>query len=154
MNDRITIGQLAQAAGVPTTTVRYYERRGLLLPERRSPHGYRLYGKHALTQLRFIRSVQASGFALDDIARLLALRANGGEDCEDVQRIIEQRLTRVRQELKQLQHVERVLGRALDECRSCSASAGCQTLNDLRDASTGRPASLKRRAGIQRGCRR
>jgi len=33
MPDRLTIGELAEAAGVPTTTVRFYERRGLILPE-------------------------------------------------------------------------------------------------------------------------
>jgi len=149
----MTIGQLAQATGVPTTTVRYYERRGLLRPESRSPHGYRQYGDGAVDRLRFIRSAQVSGFALDDIARLLALCANGGEVCEDVQGIIEQRLAGVRHELKQLRYVERVLGRALDECRSCSPAVGCQTLDDLRDASTGRQASPKRCAGSQRVCR-
>lgn len=153
MADRLTIGQLAQAGDVPTTTVRYYERRGLLRPGSRSPHGYRQYGEHAIDQLRFIRAAQASGFALDDIARLLTLRASGGEDCEDVQRIIEQRLAGVRQELKQLRHVERVLGRALDACRSCSPAAGCQTLDELGEASTSRKASSKRCAGTQRGCR-
>jgi len=153
MNDRMTIGQLAKAAGVPTSTVRYYERRGLLRPESRSPHGYRQYGDRAAGQLRFIRSAQANGFTLEGIARLLTLRASGGEDCEDVQRVIEQRLAGVRQELEQLRHVERVLGRALDACRSCSPAEGCQTLDGLGDASTGRKAPPKRCADSQRGCR-
>ena len=43
-----TIGQLAKTAGVPTSTVRYYERRGLLTSEARSRGNYRLYGPAAL----------------------------------------------------------------------------------------------------------
>ena len=34
MNEQYTIGQLARAAGVPTTTLRYYERMGLVRPTR------------------------------------------------------------------------------------------------------------------------
>lgn len=40
----MTIGQLAKTSGVNVQTVRYYERRGILLSPRRSSAGYRLYG--------------------------------------------------------------------------------------------------------------
>jgi DNA-binding transcriptional MerR regulator len=51
-----TISQLARAAGVPTSAVRYYERIGLLQPHGRTGGNYRLYGKEALERLRFIRA--------------------------------------------------------------------------------------------------
>ena len=70
----LTIGRLAEQAGVPVSTVRYYERRGLLAPEERSPSRYRLYGPAVLRRLRFIRAAQRSGFTLEDIRRILALR--------------------------------------------------------------------------------
>ncbi len=43
MERLFTIGELAEAADVPTSTVRYYEREGILKPRRRSPSNYRLY---------------------------------------------------------------------------------------------------------------
>jgi DNA-binding transcriptional MerR regulator len=56
METAYTISQLAHAASVPTSTVRYYERIGLLQPEARSAGNYRLYGPEALARLRFIRA--------------------------------------------------------------------------------------------------
>jgi DNA-binding transcriptional MerR regulator len=59
MDASYTVGRLAIAAGVPTTTVRYYERRGLLQPALRLGSGsYRTYGEPELERLRFIRSAQ------------------------------------------------------------------------------------------------
>ena len=70
-----TIGKLATAGGVGVETVRYYQRRGLLrVPERGG--GIRRYGDDDIVRLRFIRSAQAAGFTLDEIAELLALDAS------------------------------------------------------------------------------
>ncbi len=65
-----TIGQLAAQADVPTSTVRYYERRGLLRCEGRTRANYRQYGEATLERLRFIRAAQAAGFTLVDIRSL------------------------------------------------------------------------------------
>ena len=58
-----TIGQLAKEGGVPTSTVRYYERIGLLHPNDRTGGNYRVYSDTALERLRFIRAAQATGRA-------------------------------------------------------------------------------------------
>ncbi|HEU4421251.1 MAG TPA: MerR family DNA-binding transcriptional regulator, partial [Pilimelia sp.] len=42
------VGELAEAAGVASDTVRYYERVGLLPPPRRTPAGYRAYDAAAV----------------------------------------------------------------------------------------------------------
>ena len=54
MSKQYTISQLAQAADIPTTTVRYYERVGLVEPEDRSVGNYRLYSEESLRKLKFI----------------------------------------------------------------------------------------------------
>jgi DNA-binding transcriptional MerR regulator len=41
------ISELADSAGVPTSTVRYYERLGLMPAPDRTPSGYRDYGRPA-----------------------------------------------------------------------------------------------------------
>lgn len=55
-------GELAEAAGVNTQTLRYYERRGLLAEPRRSLGGHRLYPEQAVTVLRVIKAAQRLGF--------------------------------------------------------------------------------------------
>ena len=71
-----TIGGLASAAGVGVETVRYYQRRGLLPEPPRPPGEIRRYGDEDLRRLRFIRSAQAAGFTLAEIAELLDLDAS------------------------------------------------------------------------------
>ena len=72
MNTGLTIGTLARECGVGVETIRYYQRRGLL-PTPRRGDGIRRYGAPDLRRLRFIRTAQAAGFTLEQVAELLAL---------------------------------------------------------------------------------
>ncbi len=132
MNDEaLTIGQLAKAAGVRTSSVRFYERRGLLTPDHRSGGNYRLYGAATLERLRFIRAAQAAGFTLKDIALLLDFRDGDASPCREVQNVIETRLARVDQEIDHIHHVRDVLGRWLKVCRKAERTGRCGVLEGL-----------------------
>ena len=67
----LTIGRLAEAAGVHVETVRYYERQGLLRQPPRTASGYRQYGDDDLWRLGFIARGKRLGFTLKEIAALL-----------------------------------------------------------------------------------
>ena len=67
----MNIGELAQAAGVTTDTVRYYEKQKLLPLALRQDNGYRRYTPAHLGQLRFVRSAQGLGFSLREIRDIL-----------------------------------------------------------------------------------
>ncbi|MFF2387851.1 MerR family transcriptional regulator [Agromyces sp. NPDC058104] len=69
----MTIGDLAAAAGVAISTVRFYERQALVEPERRSPAGYRLYAAETVRRVRFIRRAQELGFTLREVRDVLRL---------------------------------------------------------------------------------
>jgi len=98
--------EIAAAAGVTPSAVRYYERRGLLPDPGRTESGYRSYPPSAADTVRFIKRAQAVGFTLREIRQLLAAR-DDGDGCsamcglaerkiaeleETAQRAIEQRL--------------------------------------------------------------
>ena len=126
MRERITIGELARAADVPTSTVRYYERQRLLRPSGRSVSNYRLYSQEDLERLRFIRAAQATGFTLGDITKLLR-----PAPCGKVQTLIEERLGQVAARMKELRHVQRVLNASLKTCQEHDTSGRCQVVDDL-----------------------
>jgi MerR family mercuric resistance operon transcriptional regulator len=126
--ERLTIGEVAQAAGVATTTLRYYEREGLLSPTDRSRAGYRLYDEGAVGRLEFIRAAQAVGFTLDDIRALLEL--SGDSPCKRVQALIERRLGEVDGKLADLRRVRSALADALERCRK--SKKGCAVVADLK----------------------
>jgi DNA-binding transcriptional MerR regulator len=123
-----TIGQIADAVGVPTSTLRYYEREGLLTPAARSHAGYRLYDPEAVQQLRFIRSAQVVGFSLEHIKALLALDEH--TSCRQVQDMIEERLGEITRRIAELRAVQCTLTTALKRCKK--SKRGCPVLGDLR----------------------
>jgi MerR family redox-sensitive transcriptional activator SoxR len=66
----LTIGEVARRAGVATSSVRYYERIGLL-PEPERLHGQRRYDTDVLGKLGFIGVAQGAGFKLSEIKELI-----------------------------------------------------------------------------------
>jgi DNA-binding transcriptional MerR regulator len=68
---RLTIGELAEAAGMTVRNIRNHQSRGLLPPpELEARTGY--YGSEHLERLKLIRAMQADGFNLEAIRRILS----------------------------------------------------------------------------------
>jgi MerR family mercuric resistance operon transcriptional regulator len=132
----LTIGQLADSAGVPTSTVRYYERSGLLKPDERSAGGnYRQYHARSVEKLKFIRSAQAVGLSLKEVADLLRLTDEETSPCDEVMAALRRRLDEVREKLKDLKRIERTLTAALDNCcQSDGAPSLCHQVERLKRA--------------------
>lgn len=133
MGRQFTISQVAKAADLPTTTVRYYERVGLVEPEDRSAGNYRLYSEESLRKLKFIRAAQAIGFTLDDVKALLSTPSNTASSCGEVQSLIEDRLAEVGRRLKDLRHVQRVLKSSLEKCKETEREDCCHVIETLRE---------------------
>lgn len=137
MTTQRTIGELAREAGIAVSTLRYYEREGLLTPAARSDGNYRLYGPDGLERLRFIRSAQAAGFTIVDIKTLLQYRDGAIAPCREVSQLVEERLTHIRERMREFRHVDRVLSSFLNECRRAEREAGCHVMEKLHPAVTG-----------------
>ncbi|MGW7488898.1 MerR family transcriptional regulator [Streptomyces sp. NPDC054786] len=67
----------ARAAGVPLSTLRYYERRGFLSPERDPRSGYRRYSEDDVRRVRFVQRAHQLGFGMGDVEAFLALSEKG-----------------------------------------------------------------------------
>lgn len=122
----LTIGGLAKSAGVPISTVRYYERAGLLKPRSRSPSNYRLYSEEDVHRLRFIRAAKTTGFTIDDVTELLR-----PSSCRNVQTRINRRLDEIADRMTELRHVQKVLKASLQECREHEKTGRCAVIDTL-----------------------
>ncbi len=78
----LSITDVARRTGVPTSTLRYYDRLGLVASAGRGGNGYRRYDERALDRLRFIARAKELDCSLDEIATLLTAF---DEDCGEVQ---------------------------------------------------------------------
>lgn len=70
-DDLLPIGEVAVRSGVAPSALRFYESIGLIQAERTSG-GHRLYRRHELRRVAFIRIAQRLGLTLDDVAQALA----------------------------------------------------------------------------------
>ena len=69
--------ELARAAGVAVSTVRFYERQGLLPAPARQGNGYRVYGAEDVRTVRFLRRGQDLGFTLAELSAFTRLSGAG-----------------------------------------------------------------------------
>ncbi|MGC8507214.1 MAG: heavy metal-responsive transcriptional regulator [Thiomonas sp.] len=129
---RLTIGALAQRAGLGAETLRYYERLGLLAPVRRTASGYRLYDPSALDRLDFIRRAQALGFSLAQIGELLDLHARPEADMGTVRAVVAQRLAEIDAKIGDLRRMRAGLEALLAACPGHGPNAHCPILAALR----------------------
>ena len=79
--ERLTIGAFASAADVNVETVRYYQRKGLLVEPDKACGSIRRYGSADVARVKFIKAAQRLGFSLDEITGLLAL--DDGAHCRE-----------------------------------------------------------------------
>lgn len=146
------IGEVAAMAGVPTPTVRYYERRGLLEQTSRTTAGYRQYGPEVVRRLRFIKHAQELGFALEDVQRMLDLRPDDPAACASVAATTREKIRTVRQRLEELRRLERTLRDLVRECERHPAADPCPVLavlsNEGETRGTASLARKNRRRGI------
>ena len=116
MAKHLTIGELAEAAGVPTSTIRYYERIGIMPAPPRTECGQRVYDHGHLQRLAFIRRSRELGFSLDDIRALLKLVDGGDYTCGEVRDMTVAHIADVRKKIADLRRMERVLKDMAAKC--------------------------------------
>lgn len=118
----LSIGGLAESAGVNIETVRYYERRGLMAPPVQS--GRRRYGSDSVRRLALIRRAKALKFTLAEIGELLDASDDGS--AEAITAAATAKLVQVDADLRELATLRCRLTRLV---RACSAGEHtCVTL--------------------------
>jgi DNA-binding transcriptional MerR regulator len=83
------IAELAEASGFPASTLRFYEKAGLL-PAERDPNGYRRFAPEAVDRLAFIATAKRLGLPLEEIAEVVEIWAD--QACHSVRDDLRPRL--------------------------------------------------------------
>ncbi|MGQ0618266.1 MAG: heavy metal-responsive transcriptional regulator [Acidimicrobiia bacterium] len=118
------IGEIAESAGVPTKTIRYWESEGLLAAPDRTPSGYRDYNADVIDRLEFIRHAQAGGLTLSQIREVLSIGDSGEPPCEHVRDLVHERLADIEDRIAELTRTRRHL-RALARRAAAQDPADC-----------------------------
>ena len=143
--DELTIDELARQAGMTVRNVRAHQSRGLLPPpEVRGRTGY--YGTEHLARLRLIRDMQAEGFNLRAIQRLIESADGAGEQILHFGHALLDSFVEEEPELATADELERRLGGPFDE-RTARKAEQLGLVRPLGDGRYELPAPTLVRAG-------
>ncbi|KAA3630654.1 MAG: MerR family transcriptional regulator [Proteobacteria bacterium] len=145
MASQMVIGQLARKTGCKVTTIRYYEKIGLLPEPARSEGGTRRYDAEHLARLGFIQHCRELGFSQSAIRELLHLKDRPDQSCETVTGItrkhledVERKISRLMALKAELQHMIAACdGGSIAKCRLVEALADHSHAHCLQDAHPG-----------------
>lgn len=112
------ISDVAKAVGIPVSTIRYYERAGIIPKPARDGRN-RSFSDKDLRAIQFVRDAQSVGFSLSDISDLV-----GDEwDSASIAKLATQHRQTIRTRIETLKRVEHALS-ALEGCR-CNTMDQC-----------------------------
>jgi len=129
MVSEMTIGRLADQAGVNVETIRYYQRRGLLAEPPRPANGQRHYPPQLVKRVRFIKRAQGLGLTLDEIGSLLDL--DESRACAETRELAAHKLEVIESKLADLKAMRKALTALLRECDMGTAKGTCPIIHAL-----------------------
>jgi MerR family mercuric resistance operon transcriptional regulator len=125
----LTIGQVAERAGVNVETIRYYQRRGLLAEPLKPQGGYRRYTPETVKHIRFIKRAQALGFTLEEVASLLTLEEACA--CAETRALAAHKVDLIEQKLNDLSAMRKALASLIRQCDAGKPAKGCPIIQVL-----------------------
>jgi DNA-binding transcriptional MerR regulator len=93
-DDFMTITQLAEALGVRSSTLRFWEEEGLVRPERVTTLRARRYGPPAIRAARVVVALRAGGYGIPAVREVMS-SLDGLDGPEEARRILRGRLDRI-----------------------------------------------------------
>lgn len=116
----MNIGEVAKASGVSAKMVRHYEESGLIRPATRSGSNYRTYSQNDVEVLRFVKRARTLGFAMKQIATLLALWEDRSRPSSEVRQLARQHIAELNARIAELTEMRDTLEHLAQHCRGDS----------------------------------
>ena len=116
------IGDVANRLGMPASTIRYYEKVGLIERQRRVS-GRREFDDQAMFALEFVRLSQAAGFTIAETKSLLDAYAENPSEKGAWKDPARNKRTAIRAKIKELERMDYILSQILTCC--CPSLTEC-----------------------------
>ena len=141
----MTIGELSKCTGLPSSTLRYWER-VKILPGAVRIHGQRRYATDAVNLIAVVKLAQRCGFSLEEIRRLIHGFKPGTSASERWRTAIREQRAILQGEIKEFNARLRLLDQG-EQCQCMSLSDCGRVALKLSDSMPRQPGLSRRRAG-------
>ncbi len=129
----MNIGQLSKLTGVPTETIRYYEKEQLIPMADRSANNYRIYNQQHIERLIFIKNCRSFDMTHEEIHQILNEVNDPHSDCSEINQIIKNHLVHLEERIQELLHLQKKLTEIEQKCRTVHASDNCSIIKDIAE---------------------
>lgn len=130
MNGGLNIGSVAEAAGMPRKTIRYYESIGLIAPAGRRANGYRSYSDADMRTLAFIKRARGLGFSVEEVRELLDLWRDKSRKSAAVKALAARHIDVLDGKIAELHAMREALAHLVKRCHG-DARPDCPILGEL-----------------------
>ena len=113
--EKITIGKLAEMAGVGVETVRFYQRKNLIR-EPKATGSFRTYSGEDAQRIKFIKRAQDLGFTLNEVKELLELNTRPRITCGTVKMKTEAKIKEIELKIADLNRMKLSLAKLANAC--------------------------------------
>ena len=124
----MTIGRVAKMADVNVETIRYYQRRGLIIEPPKPMYGFRHYPDTTISRIRFIKRAKNMGFKLREIQELLKL--DDGH-CEDACALAEEKCRFIEEQIADLVAMRTILSKLIKGCHTHPLGTHCPIIESM-----------------------
>lgn len=104
-----TVGEMAKIIGVAPSTLRYYDKEGLLPFVERSGSGIRIFGEQDLNTLSIIHCLKQSGLSIKEIKSFIDMVQKGDETIKQRLELFEKRRAMLEKQIEEMQKTLKIL---------------------------------------------
>ena len=110
----MTIAEVSKKFGISSTTLRYYEKIGLMNPVAKNISGHRDYQEPDLRRINFIKCMRTSGMTVEQIKTYVDLFHEGEHTIPQRKELLITQLANLKQQVEELQTVIQYLENKID----------------------------------------
>lgn len=98
-----SIGEVAEILDIPASTLRYYDKKGMIPFVARSEGGVRRFTDADIDWLRMVEYLKMSGMTISEIQEYIKLFQEGDRSIEQRRRLVHSRRNKILQQIEELQ---------------------------------------------------
>lgn len=131
----LKINEISKLTGLNSSTIRYYEKQGLLGDIDRRNNNYREFNEEDKEKLLFIKKAKSLGLKLDEVKTILSLKAGGTYPCKYVNNKIHENISFIDAQITSLEKEKDRLEKLVVKINEADECDGviCQFIEDEED---------------------
>ena len=129
---KMTIAEVSKKFGISSTTLRYYEKIGLMNPVAKNISGHRDYQEPDLRRINFIKCMRAAGMTIEQIKLYVDLFNEGEHTISQRKDIMIEQLGNLEAQVEELQSIISYLKHKIDNYESTLVKREMEQWNKLK----------------------